>query len=108
QMCAFRDVDLERVGELVAQDVVGFTKARRKRHDDARTDPLRESTGAFADRPWVHVGLRKLRMTGVENDRLAASECVIEELRVAGVPTLGHPRRLARDVFLPRGGVKCD
>jgi hypothetical protein len=101
-MCAFRDVDLKGVGELVAEDVVGFTKSGRKRDDDARPYPFREATGAFADGPRVHIGLSKLPMACVQDDRLAASEGVIQELRVARVPPLRHASRLAGDVFLLR------
>ena len=96
------DVDLERVRQLVADDVIGLTETRRKRHHDARLEALGEPAGPLVHRPGADVGLREVAVARVEHDRLAMRELVIEQLREARVPALGHPRRLPRDLFLFR------
>ena len=45
---ALRDVDLERVRDLVAEHVVGLAEAGGKRHRDARLGPLGQAAGALA------------------------------------------------------------
>src|SRR5882672_5421299 len=86
--------------QLVSEHVVRLSEARRKRHDDARLDALGEAAGAFIDGAGADVGLREVGMARVEDDGLAVRERVVEQLRVARVPALGHARGLPGDLFL--------
>ncbi|TML11210.1 MAG: hypothetical protein E6G39_14535 [Actinobacteria bacterium] len=88
--------------ELVPDHVIGFAETRRKRQHDARLEALGKTAGPFAHSARAHIRLREIRMAGVEHDRLPLREGVVEQLRVARVPALRHPRRLPRDLFLFR------
>src|SRR5258705_8835870 len=86
--------------QLVTEHVIRLSEARRKRHADARLDALGEAAGAFIDGAGADVGLGEVRMARVEDDGLAVRERVVEQLRVARVPALGHARGLPGDLFL--------
>ena len=90
------DVDLERVGDLVAEHVIGLAEPGRERHRDARLEALGQTAGAFRRRGGRDVGLGEVRVAGVENERLARGERVVEEVRKTRVPALGHARGVAR------------
>jgi hypothetical protein len=97
---AFRDVDLERVRDLVPEHVVGLAEAGDEGHRNARLRPLGEAADAFARRPRREVGLREMGMARVENDRLPLVEAVIEQRGEARVPPLRHARCVPRRRFL--------
>ena len=100
---AFLDVDLERVGDLVTEDVIGLAKPGGKRHDDARFEALGESAGAFTRRALAHIRLRELRVAcGIEDDHLPVGECVVEQRGVPRIPALRHPRGLPRRLLFLR------
>ena len=88
--------------QFVADDVIGLAEAGRKRHHDARLEALGEPAGPLVHRPGADVGLREVAVARVEHDRLAMRELMIEQLREARVPPLGHPRRLTRHLLLFR------
>ena len=89
-----REVVLELVDELVAEHVVGFGVGPGHRQHDALAGALRDALRALAD--VGDVGLPEVRVVGVEDDRLALVELVLQDGREAVVPALGHPRHVAR------------
>ena len=99
-------VELKRVDQLVAQDVVRFAVRRRERHHHPFPQRLGEPAGALPDRLGRHVGLLKVRVVGVEDDRLLLVEAVEKDLRMAVVPALGHPGRVAHGPLFLRVEVE--
>jgi hypothetical protein len=96
-----RDVELERVHELVAEHVVGLARRAGERQHDAALEHLGEAAGALADLAGRGVGLAEVRMAGVQDQRLAAAQLVVEQVLEAVVPALHHDRGLAgAGVFL--------
>ena len=84
-------VVLERVDELVAEHVIGLGEAAGKRQDHAAAIALRHAAGAFADLA-EDVGLLKVRMRRVEDERLPAAQLVLQQPGQPRVPPLGHSR----------------
>src|SRR5690606_35829376 len=58
-------------------------------------EDLSEPAGPLADEVGEGVRLLKLGMAGVEDQRLALVELMVEDARKAGVPAFGHARRFA-------------
>ena len=95
------DVVLERVHELVAEHVVGRCDRAGKRQNDAALVGFGDAAGALAEIALDGVGLPEMRPARVEDERLPCAQLMIEQLREARVPALGHPRRhLRRRLFL--------
>ena len=76
-----RDVELKGMHDLVAQHAIRLGHRRRKRHDDAAA----RGFGDAADRVGQHarddVGLRELRLTAIDDQRLTAFELVMQDAR---------------------------
>ena len=94
-----QDIHLERVHELVANHVIGFGQPRRKRQHDAAPNRFGHAADAFVEEFRDHIGLRKVRVAAVQDDRLARAEGMSEHVRQPRVPSFGHPRRLPRRGF---------
>ena len=69
-----RDVVLERVRQLVADDVVGLGERCAHGQNDAALQTLGDAASAFTGLLAQHVGLLEIGMIGVENQRLPAVE----------------------------------
>src|SRR4030095_14633223 len=93
-----RDVVLERMHELVPEHVIRLGKSAGKRQDDAAAVALGDTPCAFAD-VTEDVGLLKMRMCGVQNERLPATQVVPEQPRQSRMPALSHARREANRGF---------
>ena len=94
---ALRDVVLELVDELVAQHVLRLRVGARHWEHDPLAKPLGHALRPLAD--VGDVGLPEVRVIGVEDDRLALVELVVQHGREAGVPALGHARDVARSLL---------
>ena len=90
---ARRDVELEDVDQLVADDMVVLGVVAGEREDDAVHERIGEAAGAFADELGSGGGLLEVGGVGVDDDRFAR-ERVVEHAREPLVPALG----LAPDV----------
>ncbi len=73
-----RDVVLKGVHELVAEDVIRFREPAGERKDDPALRGFRDSAGAFADLTGEHVGLLKMWMRCVEDQRLATAQVMLQ------------------------------
>ena len=87
-----RDVELERVHELVADHVIGVGERTAQRQDDAAPQRLGDAAGAFAELALDDVGLLEVGMRRVEHERLASAQLVAEQPLEPRVPALGHAR----------------
>ena len=85
-----KNVALEGVHQLVAENVIGFAEAGRKRQHDAAAIVFGDAADTVGQEAGHDVRLRELRVAAVEDDRLAFAELVMERGREAIVPTLGH------------------
>ncbi len=95
------DVVLEGVHELVAEHVVARFDGAGKRKDDTSLVGFGDAAGALAEIALDGVGLPEVRPARVKDERLTCAQLMIEQLRKARVPTLGHPRgHLGRGLFL--------
>ena len=86
-----RDVELERVHQLVADHMVRVGERPAHRQNDAPAQRLGDAAGAFAELALDDVGLLEVRMRRVEHERLAAAQLVLEHFLEPGQPALGHP-----------------
>ena len=87
-----RHVELKRVDQLVADDVVGVGERTAKRQHDAAAERLGDAAGAFAELALNRVGLLEVGMRGVEHERLPPAQLVAEHAAEPRVPAFGHPR----------------
>ena len=85
-----RHVELEGVHEFVAEQVIGLVERHHHRHDEPPLQDLREALRALVDELAGGVRLLEIRMVGVEDNRLALAELVIEYPGEPGVPALGQ------------------
>lgn len=74
-------VVLERVHQLVAEDVIGLGQAAREGHDDAPLVHFGHTPSAFSHFARERVGLPKMRVCGVENEWLASAELMAQQLK---------------------------
>ena len=79
------------MNELVAEHVIGFGEPAGKRQNHAAAVALRHAAGTFADLA-EDIGLLKMWMRSVKNERLPANQLVLEQPRQSRVPPLGHSR----------------
>ena len=86
------DVVLERVDELVAEHVIGRSIGPANGSTMRRLRRFGDAAGALAQLPFDHVGLPEVRAAGVENERLAAAQLVIEQ-RPTAARTSARPCR---------------
>jgi hypothetical protein len=86
-----RDVELERVHDLVPEHVVGVGKAGRKRQHDAPLACIGETPGALLDQPGVDIRLLEAAVRPIEHDGLTSGEGMVEHDRQPRVPPLRHP-----------------
>ena len=100
------DVVLERVDQLVADDVVQIAERAAGGQHDTAAESLGDTAGALADPAAYRVGLLELRRAGVEDQRLAAVQLVIEDAGQPGIPPLRHASGVCRCLFL--GGIEMD
>jgi hypothetical protein len=96
------DVVLEGVHQLVAEHVIGGLDWARGRQDDPPLERLRHAARPLADAAHDGVRLPEVRRAGVEDQRLAPAQLVVEDLREAGVPAFGHPGGHMGRLFLLR------
>ena len=83
------DVVLELVGHLVLQDVLEVGVGAGERHHRPVPREVGHAAGALAAH-FGRVGLLEVGAGGVEDDRLALPELVVQHLREPGVRALGH------------------
>ncbi len=102
------DVILERVGQLVTDDVVEVAQCSADGKDDAPPQRLRDAPGTLPQIAPHRVGLSEFLRTGVENERLPPLELVIKERGKPGVPAFGHLTRDPRCVALGRVKVHVE
>ena len=76
--------------QLVAEDVVRLRQRAADGKDDPALERLRHAPRALPGRAAQRVGLLELRMTGVEDDRLALLDLVAEDAAEPRVPALAH------------------
>ena len=87
-----RDVVLKSVHQLVADDMVGVGKGPCQRQHNPPAHRFGDAARALAELSLDGVGLFKIRMRRVQNQRLPAGQCVIQSTLETGVPSLGHSR----------------
>ena len=73
-----QDIALKRVHEFVPEDVIGFRQPGRKGQDDASGLMIGEAADAVAEQDRRDRRLREMSVAGVQDDRLAAIELMIE------------------------------
>ena len=85
-----RDVVLECMDELVAENMVGFGERAGERQHDAALQSFGDAARALADHAADDVGLLEIGVRRIENERLARLHLVLEDARQARIPALGH------------------
>ena len=88
------DVELEGVNQLVADHVVRFSERPGERKHDAALENLRHPAGALAQLSPNRIRLLEIRVAGVQDQRLAAVQPMVEDLGEPGVPALRQAPRL--------------
>ena len=88
--------------ELVTEHVVAVGDGARKRKDDPPLEGFGHTAGPLAQVTLDRVRLPEMRAACVEDERLPRAELMIQQLRKARIPALGHPRRQLRGLFLFR------
>jgi hypothetical protein len=101
------DVVLEGVHQLVPQHVVRLLDGAAEGLDDALLEHLRHAAGALAQVAGDGV-LLEVRGAGVQDQRLAVLELVVQDAREPRVPPLHLPGRVARGDFLFRVEVHVE
>ncbi len=87
--------------ELVAKHVVARLDRAGKGKNDTSLVGFRDAAGALAEIALDGVGLPEMGPARIEDERLTRGQLVVEQLRKARVPALGHPRgHLRRGLFL--------
>ena len=76
--------------QLVAENVVGVPVGTGHRHDDTVLHGLCHTTGTLTDESGKRIGLLKVGMISVEDDRLRGFKLVLEGPGQSLVPTLAH------------------
>ncbi len=99
---ASENVVLKRVHELVANHVIGVGEAGADGQHDAALHRLGDSARPFAQDAFHDVGLLEMGMSGVEDERLASGQLMIEDACEARVPALGNTRGFAGGLCLLR------
>ena len=89
-----RQVILEGVHKLMPQDVIGLSVNAGKWHHDPFPNGLGKTARAGADGAFRYIRLLKIRIVGIENDRLLFLELVNEDLGMPIIPSLKHPGRI--------------
>ena len=84
------DVELERVHELVPQNVVRLGQGAGKRKHDTSLQHLRHTTRRLAELSEDGIGLLEVGVAGVQDQRLATLELVIQQAADASIPALRH------------------
>ena len=96
-----RDVELERVHQLVTQHVVGLGERAREREHYTALEDLGHAAGALADAPLQRIGLAEVGPARVQDQGLASGQVVVEQAGESRVPALRHERGvLYGDLFL--------
>ena len=80
----------------MSEHVVGLGRAYPDRHHNSPPQPFGHTAGAFAEHALDDVGLLEMRVAGIKDERLTAGELMVEQLREARIPPLGHPRSVSR------------
>ena len=86
-----RDVVLEGMHKLVAENMVGLGQRAGERQHDAALHPLGDAARSLADHAADDVGLLEVRVRRIENEGLARLHLVLEDARQARIPALSHP-----------------
>ena len=94
RMALGHDVVLERVDELMPDDMVGLGERGPVGQDDPALEGFGDAAGALAHRSGNDRGLLELRAARVQDQRLASLELMVEHPGKPGVPALGHQARL--------------
>ncbi len=90
------------MNQLMSDNVVQVPKCPAGGKHDPAAEGLRNPASALADSPAYCVGLLELRCAGVEDQRLAAGQLVVEDARQPGVPPFRHPCCMDCGGFLRR------
>ena len=83
---------LKRVHQLVTDDVIGVGKRTRERKHDAAPQSFGDAASALADLPTDHVGLFKLDVRAIEDQRLTATQFVMKQPLESHSPPFGDAR----------------
>ena len=94
-------VVLELVHHLVLQDMLELGVRAGEGQHGAVLEELRDAAQSFAGRV-DDVRLLEVGLRGVQDDRLAARELVVEDAGQAGIRAFGHARRVERATPLIR------
>ena len=86
------------MGQLVADDVIGFLERCPGGQDDAALETLGHAARTFARLLPKHVGLLKIRGVRVENERLPAAQLVAQNSRQSRVPPFRHAAGFGRHI----------
>src|SRR5438552_19063347 len=97
-----QDVALERVYELVAEDMIRFAERRRERQYDTPALMVGAAADPLGNMPGQDGRLGEVRVAGVQHDRRTLREGVREHLRQTCVPPLRQAGRHARDLGFVR------
>ena len=73
------NVYLKRVRDLMTKDVIRLAETGSEWQRDPRLHVFSEPANALTDEPASQVGLREMRMGGVENERLSLREGVVQD-----------------------------
>ena len=87
------DVVLKGVHQFVADDVVRVGERAGQRQHDSPPQRLGDATSPLAQLAFYGVGLLEVGVGGVQDQGLASTERMLEDLLEPGVPALGHARR---------------
>ena len=78
--------------ELVTDDVVGIRQWTAKRQDNATAERFSDAACAFAQLTADRVRLLEVRMRGIQHERLASAELMLQHAAEPRVPALRHAR----------------
>jgi hypothetical protein len=84
------NIELERVHQLMAEDVVGFRQRAAEWEDHASLQDLGHTARGFAEVALKRIGLSKVGGARVHDERLARAEVVVQQARQTGIPPLRH------------------
>src|SRR6185369_4103579 len=86
--------------ELVSDDVVCVGDRPAERQDDAPPERFGDAAGSFTQLALDRVGLLKVCVRRIQDERLASAQLMGEELLEPGVPTFGKPGRDIHAILL--------